>query len=143
MLNILTGTYYHNVDAKGRMSFPPKFRELLGESFIVTKGIDRKCLTVYSEAEWEKLSRKISELPETKGASIKRWLFSGASELIPDKQGRILIPQDLRSFASITKEVAVIGADNKAEIWSLDSWNEFNDSFDMNEMLSLMDSLGF
>lgn len=143
MLGILTGTYYHNLDAKGRINFPTKLRELLGENFIITRGTDRRCLTVYSQDEWEKLSRKVSELPESKGATIKRWLFSGAAELVPDKQGRVLIPSELRKFASLEKEAVVIGADNKAEIWSKTSWDEFNSEFDVAEMVSLMDSLGF
>lgn len=143
MLGILTGTYYHNLDAKGRMNFPTKLRELLGDTFIVTRGTDKRCLTVYSNEGWEKLSRKVSELPESKGAAIKRWLFSGAAELVPDKQGRVLIPAELRKFASLEKEAVVIGADDKAEIWSKNNWDEFNSEFDISEMVSLMDSLGF
>ncbi len=143
MLGILTGTYYHNLDAKGRMSFPTKLREILGDTFIVTRGTDKRCLTVYSIEGWEKLSEKVSELPESKGAAVKRWLFSGAAELVPDKQGRVLIPAELRKFASLEKEAVVIGADDKAEIWSKDSWDEFNSEFDISEMVSLMDSLGF
>lgn len=143
MLGILTGTYYHNLDAKGRMSFPTKLREILGDTFIVTRGTDKRCLTVYSIEGWEKLSKKVSELPESKGAAVKRWLFSGAAELVPDKQGRVLIPAELRKFASLEKEAVVIGADDKAEIWSKDSWDEFNSEFDISEMVSLMDSLGF
>lgn len=143
MLGILTGTYYHNLDAKGRMSFPTKLREILGDTFIVTRGTDKRCLTVYSIEGWEKLSKKVSELPESKGAAVKRWLFSGAAELVPDKQGRVLIPAELRKFASLEKEAVVIGADDKAEVWSKDSWDEFNSEFDISEMVSLMDSLGF
>lgn len=143
MLKILTGTYYHSVDAKGRINFPTKLREILGMNFIVTKGIDKKCLTVYSETEWEKLSDKISEIPETKASVIKRWLFSGAAELCADKQGRVLIPQELRNFAQIEKDVVVIGADNKAEIWSKENWDKLNDEIDIDEMMSIMDSIGF
>lgn len=143
MLNILTGTYYHTLDAKGRMSFPTKLREILGDDFIVTKGIDRKCLTVYSPEEWKKLSDKILELPETKATVIKRWLFAGAYEAVPDKSGRILIPKELRNFAGLEKDTVVVGADNKAEIWSKEAWEEYNASFNTDELLSLMESIGF
>ena len=113
----LMGTYYHNIDAKGRMNFPTKLREVLGTTFYVTKGLDQPCLTVYSETEWERLAAKVAAIPESKGGQIRRWLFSGAGVLTPDKQGRVLIPQDLRSFAGLEKDVVVIGANNKAEIW--------------------------
>ena len=105
----LMGTYYHNIDAKGRMNFPTKLREVLGTTFYVTKGLDQPCLTVYSETEWERLAAKVAAIPESKGGQIRRWLFSGAGVLTPDKQGRVLIPQDLRSFAGLEKDVVVIG----------------------------------
>ncbi|MCC8111526.1 MAG: division/cell wall cluster transcriptional repressor MraZ [Ruminococcus sp.] len=139
----LMGTYYHNIDAKGRLNFPTKLREGLGVSFYVTKGLDQHCLTVYSEEEWERLSAKVAVIPEAKGAQIKRWLFSGAGVLIPDKQGRVLIPQDLRAFAGLEKDVVVIGADNKAEIWDKAQWETLNNSFDATDMLSIMEELGF
>ena len=81
-LTALMGTYHHNIDAKGRMSFPTKLRDLLGGEFYVTKSINQKCLTIYSKSEWEKLANKIAELPDSMGGlDIKRWLFSGAGEL--------------------------------------------------------------
>jgi len=84
-LTALMGTYHHNIDAKGRMSFPTKLRDLLGGEFYVTKSINQKCLTIYSKSEWEKLANKIAELPDSMGGlDIKRWLFSGAGELVPD-----------------------------------------------------------
>ena len=139
----LMGTYYHNIDAKGRLNFPTKLREGLGVSFYVTKGLDQRCLTVYSEEEWERLAAKVAAIPEAKGGQIKRWLFSGAGVVTPDKQGRVLIPQDLRLFAGLEKDVVVIGADNKAEIWDKAQWEALNESFDASEMLSIMEELGF
>ena len=112
----LMGTYYHNIDAKGRMNFPTKLREILGTTFYVTKGLDQPCLTVCSAAEWERLAAKVAAIPESKGGQLRRWLFSGAGVLTPDKQGRVLIPQDLRQFAGLEKDVVVIGANTKAEI---------------------------
>ena len=142
-LNALMGTYHHNIDAKGRMSFPTKLRDILGGEFIVTKSINQKCLTIYSKEEWEKLSEKIALLPDSKGGlDIKRWLFSGAGELVPDKQGRVLIPSDLREFADLTKDVVVIGLDDKAEIWDKGKWDEKQQNMDMSAMLAAMQELG-
>ena len=129
----LMGTYYHNIDAKGRMNFPTKLREVLGTTFYVTKGLDQPCLTVYSETEWERLAAKVAAIPESKGGQIRRWLFSGAGVLTPDKQGRVLIPQD----------VVVIGANNKAEIWEKSRWEALNAAFDTQKMLETLEEIGF
>ena len=142
-LTALMGTYHHNIDAKGRMSFPTKLRDLLGGEFYVTKSINQKCLTIYSKSEWEKLANKIAELPDsTGGLDIKRWLFSGAGELVPDKQGRVLIPSDLREFAGLKKDVVVIGLDDKAEIWDKELWDAQQSNMDMSAMLAAMQQLG-
>lgn len=142
-LTALMGTYHHNIDAKGRMSFPTKLRDLLGGEFYVTKSINQKCLTIYSKSEWEKLANKIAELPDSMGGlDIKRWLFSGAGELVPDKQGRVLIPSDLREFAGLEKDVVVIGLDDKAEIWDKELWDAQQSNMDMSAMLAAMQQLG-
>lgn len=137
-LTALMGTYHHNIDAKGRMSFPTKLRDLLGG-----ESINQKCLTIYSKEEWEKLAAKVAALPDSMGGlDIKRWLFSGAGELIPDKQGRVLIPSDLREFAGLTKDVVVIGLDDKAEIWDKELWDNQQSNMDMEKMLAAMQQLG-
>ena len=142
-LTALMGTYHYNIDAKGRMSFPTKLRDLLGGEFYVTKSINQKCLTIYSKSEWEKLANKIAELPDSMGGlDIKRWLFSGAGELVPDKQGRVLIPSDLREFAGLKKDVVVIGLDDKAEIWDKELWDAQQSNMDMSAMLAAMQQLG-
>ena len=142
-LTALMGTYHHNIDAKGRMSFPTKLRDLLGGEFYVTKSINQKCLTIYSKSEWEKLANKIAALPDSMGGlDIKRWLFSGAGELVPDKQGRVLIPSDLREFAGLKKDVVVIGLDDKAEIWDKELWDVQQSNMDMSAMLAAMQQLG-
>ena len=142
-LTALMGTYHHNIDAKGRMSFPTKLRDLLGGEFYVTKSINQKCLTIYSKSDWEKLANKIAELPDSMGGlDIKRWLFSGAGELVPDKQGRVLIPSDLREFAGLKKDVVVIGLDDKAEIWDKELWDAQQSNMDMSAMLAAMQQLG-
>ena len=142
-LTALMGTYHHNIDAKGRMSFPTKLRDLLGMEFYVTKSINQKCLTIYSKSEWEKLANKVAALPDSMGGlDIKRWLFSGAGELVPDKQGRVLIPSDLRDFAGLKKDVVVIGLDDKAEIWVKELWDAQQNNMDMEAMLAAMQQLG-
>lgn len=142
-MNCLMGKYDHNIDAKGRLNFPTKLREVLGDTFYVTKSIDQPCLTVYSPLEWEKLSNKVYALPESKRGQIERWLFSGAAELNPDKQGRVLLPADLRKFAGIERDVVVIGANNKAEIWDAAQWETMNAAFDRSAMLELLSSVDF
>ena len=139
----MLGTYYHNIDVKGRMNFPTKLRECLGTPFFITKGIDQVCLTVYAQEEWDRLAAKVAAMPESKGGIIKRWIFSGAAEVTPDKQGRILIPQNLRQFAGLEKDVVVIGANNKAEIWEKSRWEALNDAMNREELLSVMEELGF
>ena len=139
----MIGTYYHNIDVKGRMNFPTKLRECLGTPFFITKGIDQVCLTVYAQEEWDRLAAKVAAMPESKGGIIKRWIFSGAGEVTPDKQGRILIPQNLRQFAGLEKDVVVIGANNKAEIWEKSRWEALNDAMNREELLSVMEELGF
>ena len=139
----MIGTYYHNIDVKGRMNFPTKLRECLGTPFFITKGIDQVCLTVYAQEEWDRLAAKVAAMPESKGGIIKRWIFSGAAEVTPNKQGRILIPQNLRQFAGLEKDVVVIGANNKAEIWEKSRWEALNDAMNREELLSVMEELGF
>ncbi len=142
-LTALMGTYHHNIDVKGRMSFPTKLRDILGGEFYVTKSINQKCLTIYSKAEWEKLAAKVAALPDSMGGlDIKRWLFSGAGELVPDKQGRVLIPSDLRVFAGLIKDVVVIGLDDKAEIWDKELWDAQQNNMNMEAMLAAMQQLG-
>lgn len=137
----LIGTYYHNIDAKGRMNFPTKLREILGESFFITKGLDN-CLVVYSDAEWHILMEKVRSLPMSKGRNISRFLFSGAAEVVPDKQGRVLIPLVLREYAYLEKDVAVIGALNRVEIWDRTRWDEQSQAFLQESMESVMEELG-
>lgn len=118
---MLIGQYEHNLDAKGRMNFPVKFRDDLGTSFIITKGLDA-CVAVYSFDEWNVLAEKVKRLPESKGALLKRFFFSSAVEVEPDKQGRIVLPAHLRSYANLEKEVMVVGVLDKVEIWDRERW---------------------
>ncbi len=117
------GEYQHNIDIKGRLIVPAKFRELLGEQFVITRGLD-KCLFAYPHSEWSKLEEKLQSLPLTKkdARSFTRFFFSGASECELDKQGRINIPQTLLSYADLEKKSVIIGVSNRVEIWSKPEW---------------------
>ena len=120
------GEYEHQLDAKGRMIIPSKFRYDLNERFIITRGFD-KCLFGYTLEEWQQIEEKMKTLPMTKKDARKfmRMFFSGAIEVELDKQGRINIPQNLRKYANLTKECTVIGVSNRIEIWDRGTWNEF------------------
>ncbi len=120
------GEYRHNVDEKGRLIIPAKFRDGLGESFVITRGLDR-CLFVYPEEEWKQLEAKLKTLPFTKkdARAFTRFFFSGATECELDKQGRVNIVSPLRDFAEIEKECVIIGVSNRVEIWSKGIWEEY------------------
>lgn len=110
------GKYNHNVDAKGRLFVPAKLREELGEVFYVTVGLDN-CLSVYPTARWKRIEENYSQLPLSKTRML-RTLFANACRCEPDKQGRFLVPQELRTYAGITDEVTFVGLGDHAEIWS-------------------------
>lgn len=142
---MLLGEYRHNVDVKGRVSVPSKFREDLGQSFVVTKGLDN-CLFMYSKTEWETFENKLKQLPLTNqdARSFMRFFFAGATECEVDKQGRINIPQVLREYANITKDVVIVGVATRAEIWDSQNWKIYtaSDSLDVSKIASQMSSLG-
>lgn len=138
---MLMGTFQHNIDPKGRVIMPAKFREELGSVFYITQGLDN-CLSVLSKSDWDSLGEKLRGLPGSQTKDIQRFLFSGAAELEPDKQGRVLIPQPLRDYAGLTKDVVIIGTGLKAEIWDLDRWNEYNSKITEDNMFDIMSSLG-
>lgn len=121
------GEYQHSLDAKGRIIVPSRFREGLGERFIATKGLDN-CLFLYPMEEWKTIEEKLRTLPFTRAdvRSFARFFFSGAAELEIDKQGRILLPPNLRDYAGIEKELFIIGVGSRVEIWSGEKWAEYN-----------------
>jgi len=120
------GEYQHSVDAKGRLIVPAKFREALGEAFVVTRGLDN-CLFGYPMNEWRKLEEKLKDLPMTKKdtRAFARFFFSGATEVEIDKQGRINIPATLMQHAHLVKECVVLGVSNRIEIWAKDRWEAY------------------
>ena len=139
---MLIGEYQHNIDSKGRVIVPSKFREDLGECFYVTKGLDG-CLFVLSPEEWARLQEKIKAMPISKSRGLQRFFFSGAAEVQPDKQGRILLPQTLREYAKLSHDVTVIGASTRAEIWDSARWEEFNSTLTEDSIAEAMDMLEF
>ena len=128
---MLLGEYNHNIDDKGRLIIPSKFRYELGEKFVITRGLE-KCLFVYSLTEWEKIVKRLRSLPFTNkdARNFTRFFLSGAAECEFDKQGRINITSPLVRYADLTKECVIIGANDRLEIWSEDSWCNF---FEENE----------
>ena len=143
---MLIGSYQHTIDAKGRMFMPARYRDELGDTFIVTKGLDR-CLVVYSVDEFMLLKQKVDALPITNknAREFTRFYFSGAAECTPDKQGRISIPQKLREYANLDKDVTVTGASTHAEIWNSAEWEKLEsslDEIDPDEMAEKMADFG-
>lgn len=120
------GEYQHSLDAKGRLIIPAKFREELGDSFIITRGLD-DCLFVYPKTEWGILVQKLKSLPLTRSDARRfvRFLLSGAVECELDKQGRITLPPSLREYAQLDKEVVAIGVSNRVELWSKARWDSY------------------
>lgn len=139
---MLIGEYSHTVDTKGRINFPSKLRDDLGDSFIVTRGLDN-CLYVYSMEEWFELEKSIKQLPRAKRRDLEHFFFAGASEVQPDKQGRIGIVPKLREYAGIDKNVVVVGASDHVEIWDSAAWESVSSGISAEAIADTMDELGF
>lgn len=144
-VKMFIGEYNHSLDPKNRLIIPAKFREQLGESFVMTKGLDN-CLFVYSTEEWRIVEEKLKTLPMTNkdARAFVRFFFAGASECEIDKQGRTLIPANLKEYADIDKDVVIIGVSTRIEIWSLEQWNKFNNDADISyeDVAEKMSQLG-
>ena len=142
---VFIGEYQHILDPKGRVIMPSKFRDGLGDKFVVTKGLDH-CLFVYPQNEWQELERKLRTLPLTSkdARAFTRFFFAGATECELDKQGRILIPANLREYAELTKELVIIGVASRVEIWSKGKWDDYNDdaNLDHQSIVEKMAELG-
>ena len=137
------GEYNHTIDAKGRLIIPSKFREVLGDEFVVTKGLDG-CLFVYDNNEWSAFEEKLKTLPITNKDARKfvRFFLAGAASVEVDKQGRILIPSVLREFGELQKDAVLIGVGSRVEIWSKERWDGTASYEDMDEIAEHMESLG-
>lgn len=135
---MLLGEYKHTIDAKGRLFVPARYREELGQTFVIAKYQD-KCIAVYSHAVWDKFVEKLLSVSETKALTTKRIIFASAQEVEPDQQGRILIGTKLRSFAGLEKEVTIIGVSDHAEIWDSATYDEYMNKYDSGNLLGLLE----
>ena len=142
---MLIGEYEHSLDAKGRLIMPAKLRQDIGEKFIITKGLDG-CLFVFSQNEWLNFETKLKSLPlsDKNARNFVRFFLSGATECEIDKQGRINIPQSLREYAELGREVAIIGVSTRVEIWNREKWNNYTstENMDVDEIAKQMSDLG-
>ena len=140
------GEYNHTIDTKGRVIIPAKFRDKLGETFVITKGLDG-CLYGYANEDWQAFEDKLSSLSITNKDSrqFTRFFLAGAADCEVDKQGRILIPMVLREFAGLEKDVVLVGVSKRIEIWNKEKWSEITAQYDdnMDEIAANLDGLGF
>ncbi len=120
------GEYRHNLDSKGRVAIPAKFRDKLSNGIVITRGLDQ-CLFLYSKNEWDVLAQKLTKLPlsQSNSRAFVRLMLAGAMDLLLDNQGRVLIPDYLRTYARLKKQVVVAGLYNRVEIWDADVWQEY------------------
>ena len=139
------GEYNHTIDAKGRLIIPSKFRESLGEGFVITKGLDG-CLFAYDNQEWNAFEEKLRALPLSRKDTrqFARFFLAGAAEVEVDKQGRILIPSNLREFAGLLKDVVLVGVASRVEIWSKEKWDSLQEEDDeaVEDIAERMSELG-
>ncbi len=139
------GEYEHNVDAKGRVIMPAKLREDIGDKFIITKGLDG-CLFAYSQTEWANFEEKLKALPlaQKNARNFVRFFLSGAVECEIDKQGRFLIPANLREHANLDKEIVIIGVGTRLEIWNRQTWQDYSsdENISADEIAENMTMLG-
>lgn len=119
------GQFEHNIDKKGRMFIPAKFKDGMGEKFVLSQGLERKhCLFIYTMDEWDKLNEKIADQPYAKARKLQRFLYAGAAEVECDAQGRVLLPQNLRAYADLTENAVVVGTGKHIEIWNKENWEK-------------------
>ncbi len=137
------GEYNHSIDAKGRLIIPSKFRDMLGDEFVVTKGLEG-CLFVFEKYEFESFMDKLNEKSELepKVRKIKRLYISGAQEMEPDKQGRMLVPPTLREYAGLEKEVVFAGVGGHIEIWDKSKWDDVTSFDDINDIAEELSNIG-
>lgn len=138
----MTGTYEHSIDAKGRLFIPAKLREELGVTFYLAMGVD-ECLAIYPQETWNRFTEKFASLPMSQSAAM-RPLFANASKCELDSQGRIIIPQKLRKYAGLEKDAVIIGVNDRAEIWSAETWNaREEEEMTPEKMKACLAALGF
>lgn len=144
VIAMFMGEYNHTIDAKSRLIIPSKFRELLGDEFVVTKGLDG-CLFVFDNSEWTAFEEKLQKLPSLTNPDVRkfvRFFMAGATSVEVDKQGRVLIPNSLKDFAALEKDVVMIGAGSRVEIWSKERYEGTVTYDDMEEVAKHLSELG-
>ncbi|KKQ23161.1 MAG: cell division/cell wall cluster transcriptional repressor MraZ [Candidatus Staskawiczbacteria bacterium RIFCSPLOWO2_12_FULL_37_15] len=142
---MLIGQYKHTIDNKKRLALPAKFRGELGDKVIITKGIE-KCLVIYTQKEWEVFSGKLGNLSlaQTEARSFTRSILASATEVVLDKLGRILVPDYLKNYGGLKKDVVICGLSNRLEIWDSEKWDVYNKEAEkgIEEIVSKLGSLG-
>lgn len=133
---MLMGTFNHSLDEKNRLIIPAAFRKSLGQEFVMTKNPDH-CLALYSHDEWKRLTEKLDSLPKISSEParrLRRFYFGNSIALETDKQGRILVPEDLRTYAGLSKDLTLVGVDDHVEIWDAKAWEDYNGSIDISDI---------
>jgi len=138
----LGGTSSHSLDAKGRIFFPARLREAMGEKLVILRST-KDCLMVFSEPGWEEFNERIHKLSFSKGLKIRNYFYHNMQECTIDGQGRVLLSENLRAYAGLEKEVVVTGSEGYAEIWQPDRWNTYLASISTEDIESMMDEEGF
>ena len=133
--------YRYSLDAKNRLAIPAKYREILGDTFIITRKLD-PCLAIYTHEEWQKYSDKIKALPDSVAMELKEFIFPKTLVAEPDSQGRVVIPADLKDYAQLDKNAVIIGVGDHAQIWSEKLWEEREQKRDLASLRELMRQLG-
>ena len=143
MCSMLIGEFEHSLDAKGRLIMPAKLREAIGDKFVVTKGLDG-CLFAFSIEEWSNFEEKLKSLPLSNRNSreFTRFFLSGATECEIDKQGRFLIPNNLRTAANLDKDAVIIGVGTRLEIWNKETWEKCDEEISADDIEENMANLG-
>lgn len=137
----MIGEYDYAIDEKGRLNFPAKFRSEIGSPFIITRWLE-KCLIAFSATQWDKVYHSLCESGLVSGREARRFLFSAAAEVAPDKQGRILVPPALRGHASLERDVTIVGNGDYAEIWDTAAWRQECEEMDDGIVAAAMEKLG-
>ena len=143
LIRMMLGTYSHSLDAKGRLIVPAKLRETLGDSFVITKSLDH-CLAIYPNAGWEEFIEKLDTLPKISSEPdrrLRRFYLGNSQTIEVDKQGRILIPANMREYAELKKDAVLIGVNDHVEVWAEEAWKKYDEETDINEIADGLSSL--
>ena len=140
---MLIGKYKNSIDANGRIIFPAKFRDDIGENIVLAKGFFDKCLCAYSESEWKRLCESLKSFPEAKVREVKNWMFGSACLLTPDKQGRVFISPELIKHAELDHDVVFVGMDSRVDLWNADNYDKMYNSITPENIADVLTQLGF